>query len=199
MMRPLLLLILLSVPFVAYSQKVAIKNNLAYDALKTPNLSLEIALNRKWTIDTQVGMNFFLYTKDPSSPRYRTRKFSHWLVQPEARYWFCDVFNGWFMGVHAHGGQMNIGGIRIPFILQKGWKEMKDNRYEGYFWGGGLSGGYQWILSNRFSLELSLGVGYVHTVYDKYRCKACGKKLGKGDADYIGVTRAQISFAYFFK
>jgi hypothetical protein len=32
---------------------------------------------------------------------------------------------------------MNIGGIKLPFILQKGRERMKDYRYEGHFWGGG--------------------------------------------------------------
>lgn len=57
---------------------------------------------------------------------------------------------------------------------------MKDHRYEGYFWGGGLSAGYQWVISNRFNIEASFGVGYVHTRYDKYKCTTCGKKEGKG-------------------
>ena len=63
-------------------------------------------MGRKWTLDTQVGMNFFFYTRDATSSRYKAKKFSHWLVQPELRYWTCDVFNGWFFGLHAHGGQM---------------------------------------------------------------------------------------------
>ena len=143
-MKQFFLLVFLLCSAGAFSQKVALKNNLAYDALKTPNLSLEFSMGRKWTFDTQVGMNFFFYTKDATSPRYKTKKFSHWLVQPELRYWTCDVFNGWFFGLHAHGGQMNIGGIDVPFVLQKGDGKMKDHRYEGYFWGGGLSAGYQW-------------------------------------------------------
>lgn len=182
-----------------FCQKVAIKNNLIYDALKTPNLSLEFSLGRKWTLDTQVGMNFFLYTKEATSPRYRTKKFSHWLVQPELRYWTCDVFNGWFLGLHVMGGQMNIGKINIPFVLQKESGRMRDYRYEGYFWGGGLSTGYQWVLSNRFNIEASLGVGYVHANYDKYKCATCGTRLGKGNADYIGPTKAAISIIYMLK
>lgn len=183
----------------SFAQKVAIKNNLAYDALKTPNLSLEFSMGRKWTLDTQVGMNFFFYTQDATSSRYKIKKASHWLVQPELRYWTCDVFNGWFFGLHAHGGQMNIGGIDVPFVLQKGDGKMKEHRYEGYFWGGGLSAGYQWVVSNRFNIEASLGIGYVHTRYDKYKCTTCGKKEGKGDADYIGPTRAAISIIYMLK
>lgn len=59
MMKPFFLLVFLLCSAGAFSQKVALKNNLAYDALKTPNLSLEFSMGRKWTLDTQVGMNFF--------------------------------------------------------------------------------------------------------------------------------------------
>ena len=34
----------------SFAQKVAIKNNLAYDALKTPNLSLEFSMGRKCSL-----------------------------------------------------------------------------------------------------------------------------------------------------
>lgn len=183
----------------AFSQKIAIKNNLAYDALLTPNLSLEFSLGKKWTLDTQVGMNFFFYEDNAMASGYKTSKWSHWLVQPEIRYWTCEMFNGWFWGLHAHGGQMNVGGINIPFVLQNHHKEMKAHRYEGYFYGGGISTGYHWILSNRFSMEASIGIGYARVKYDKFKCGSCGKKAGKGSADYLGPTKIAVSVIYMLK
>ena len=50
-----------------------------------------------------------------------------------------------------------------------------------------------------FQYRGPLGIGYVHTRYDKYKCTTCGKKEGKGDADYIGPTRAAISIIYMLK
>ena len=183
----------------AFSQKIAIKNNLVYDALLTPNLSLAFSLGEKWTLDTQVGMNFFFYENDATASGYKSNKWSHWLVQPEIRYWTCERFNGWFWGLHAHGGQMNVGGINIPFILQNKHKEMKDHRYEGYFYGGGISAGYHWILSTRFSLEAALGIGYAHVKYDKFRCTTCGQKVGREGADYFGPTRTSLSIIYILR
>lgn len=144
-------------------------------------------------------MNFFFYENDPTADEYKTKKWSHWLVQPEIRYWICERFNGWFLGLHAHGGQMNVGGINIPFILQNKHKEMKAHRYEGYFYGGGISAGYHWILSDRLNLEAALGIGYAHVRYDKFKCTACGQRTGKGGADYLGPTRVSLSIIYILK
>lgn len=199
MTKNLLLILFLCGSGLAFGQKVAVKHNFAYDAWKTPNLSAEVALGRKWTFDVQGGMNSFFYTKNATSPHYKTKKFSHWLVQPELRLWTCDVFNGWFFGLHAHGGKVNIGGIKVPFILHRKGEDMKAHRYEGGFYGGGISAGYQWLLSNRFNLEVEAGVGYARLRYDRYKCVSCGGKDGGSHADYLGPTKAALSIVYFLK
>lgn len=51
----LTLIITLATVLTALGQSVAIKNNLAYDALLTPNLSLEAKLANRWTLDLQGG------------------------------------------------------------------------------------------------------------------------------------------------
>lgn len=105
----------------------------------------------------------------------------HWLVQPEARYWLCEKFNGHFFGIHAHGGQYNWGGM-LPWGFKDGKmfgiesRQMSEHRFQGWLAGAGISYGYQWILSNRWSLEASLGVGYAYLDYGKYKCEKCGEK-----------------------
>ena len=130
---------------------------------------------------------------------YSETKWAHWMAQPELRYWFCDVFNGWFLGLHGHVGQMNVSGIDIPFVLENEDSIMKDHRYQGWFYGGGLSVGYQWVLSSRSSLEFSLGAGYARIDYDKFPCQRCGTKIDEGNANYVGPTKATISYVFFLK
>lgn len=170
------------------AQKAAIKNNLLYDATATPNLALEMALSRKTTLELGAGLNWFDFSDN--------RKLKHLLLQPELRWWTCDVFNGHFFGIHAHGAQFNVGGWDIPVGRLDTFKE---NRYEGYLYGGGISYGYQWILSPRWNFEASIGGGYARIHYDKYPCTNCGSKIEEGKYNYWGVTKAALSLIYIIK
>lgn len=172
----------------ARSQEVTIKTNLAYWATTTPNLGMEFALGKKSTFEISGGLNPFEFSDN--------KRFKHWLVQPEYRWWFCETFNGHFLGVHAHGAQFNVGGWDIPIGRLD---VFKDKRYEGYLYGGGLSYGYQWVLSNRWNFEFNIGAGYARIHYNEYPCKDCGTKQDEGNYNYWGVTKAELSFIYIIK
>ncbi|WP_329904234.1 DUF3575 domain-containing protein [Porphyromonas pogonae] len=188
------LLFLVTMSF-ASAQHVALKNNLLYDATGTPNLALEFAFSKKTTLDIYGGVNPFTFSDG--------KKWKHWLAQPEFRYWFCEAFNGAFIGVHGHVGQMNVAnvkGIQLGYTTTKSeWGEMNKYRYEGWFYGGGVSLGYQFILGDHWNLEASVGGGYIHFDYDKYNCGNCGTKIASDlKKDYFGLTRATISLVYLF-
>ena len=170
------------------AQKIALKNNLLYDATTTPNLALEFGLGKKTTLEVGGGWNPWEFNDN--------KKLKHWLVQPELRFWTCERFNGFFFGVHGHGGEFNVGGIELPFNL---FESLQDYRYEGHLYGGGVSVGYQFILGKRWNFEMSVGGGYAYLDYDKYECQDCGDKLGSETKDYWGITRATLSFVFFFK
>ncbi|MDR2947757.1 MAG: DUF3575 domain-containing protein [Prevotella sp.] len=185
MKKGILILISLICSVSIFPQYVGIKNNLVYDATLTPNLGIEFGLGKKSTLDMNVGYNPFTFSDH--------KKFKHWLVQPEFRLWFCEKFNGTFFGIHAHGGEFSVSGNHLPFGI---FPNLKGYRYEGYFYGGGISIGYQWILSKRWNLETSIGAGYARLEYDKYNCPDCGPKLDSGHYNYWGPTKATISFIY---
>lgn len=184
----LITLVLLGSISAVNAQKVAIKNNLLYDATATPNLALEFGIGKKTTFELGAGLNWFNFSDN--------KKFKHLLLQPELRWWTCDVFNGHFFGVHAHGAQFNVGGWDIPIGRLD---TFKDSRYQGYLYGGGISYGYQWVLNPRWNLELSAGGGYARIHYDEFPCSDCGTKLNEGIYNYFGVTKAAVSLIYFFK
>lgn len=174
----------------AQAQQVALKTNLLYDATTTPNLGLEVGLGKKHSMQVFYGLNPWKFGHADN------QKFlKHWVVNPELRYWFCHRFNGSFVGVHAFGGQYNAYGIKPPFGW---WDELKDYRHEGWFVGGGVAYGFQWVLSRHWNFEASLGVGAAYITYDKYPCGICGAKAGDGDKIYIGPTKAALSLLYMF-
>ena len=174
--------------FTLSAQKAALKTNLLYGATATPNLQLELGLSKKSTLELGAGMNWFEFSDN--------KKFKHILVQPEYRYWFCETFNGSFIGIHAHGAQFNVGGWDIPVGRLDAFK---NRRYEGYLYGAGVSYGYQWVLSPRWNFEASLGGGFARIHYDKYQCATCGTKLDDGKYNYFGVTKAALSLIYIIK
>lgn len=172
------------------AQRVVLKHNVLLDVVHSPNLSLSLGLNKKQTLDFQVGFNPFTYNAADNA------KFRHITVQPEWRYWTCERFNGWFVGVHAHAGRFNAGNVSMPFNL---FHTVKDNRYEGWFAGAGVGLGYQLPLSRRFSLEAEIGAGYAYVDYDRFACGKCGSRQHEGNTDYWGVTRAGLSLVYVLK
>ena len=176
----------------SHAQKVAIKHNFAYDALLAPNLGVEFSLGQRVTLETQYSNNTFVFRKQD-----RLTEWSHWLAQGEVRYWTCESFNGFFIGLHALGGQVRIGHVNLPFVLENKNSVMQNQRYIGWFYGGGLSVGYQWVLSPRSSIELSVGGGYARIDYHK--CLACGYKHSEASANYVGPTKASLSYIFFFK
>ena len=165
---------------------VAIKTNFLYGATLTPNLGVEFAAGSKSTVDLSAGYNFY----DPGSGK----QWQHWLVQPEYRWWFCERFNGTFVGTHLLGGQFNFAGIDFPFNV---FSDLKTNRYEGEFYGIGAVFGYQLILGKRWSLDMAIGAGYVRVEYDKFGCSTCGPALESGSKNYFGPTKASVSLLFF--
>jgi putative salt-induced outer membrane protein YdiY len=177
----------------ASAQDWAIKSNLAYDASASMNLGVEVALADRWTLDISGNYNPFTINKETNM------KWKHWLVQPEARYWFCRKFGGHFFAGHLWGGQYNVGNVGfIPDFLGTPFSQLKDHRYEGWFAGAGIGYGYAWMLGKHWNLEAEIGVGYAYTNFDKYFCPKCGEKIGNGDHHYIGPTKAAINLVYLF-
>jgi len=176
----------------ALSQDFALKSNLIADGLLNINLGAEAGLAPRWTMDLTGEFNGWTLSHG--------RRWKHWYLQPEARYWFCDRFSGHFIGMHAFGGKYNMGGFdgRVN-MFGTDFRDLKDARYQGWFVGAGIAYGYAWILSRHWNLEAEIGIGYAYSRYDRFRCAGCGKRT---DTDrphhYFGPTKAAINLVYLF-
>lgn len=173
------------------AQSFAVKTNLIYDATATVNVGMEVGLAPRWTFDLSGNLNTW------SKKEYT--KWKHWMVQPEARYWFCDRFSRHFIGAHLLTGAFNFGNIdnNISF-LGTDFSVLSDYRYQGYAYGGGLAYGFAFVLSKHLNLELEVGAGYVYLDYEKFECADCGRKVGESNHHYVGPTKAAINLVYLF-
>ena len=106
------------------AQEIGIKTNLVSDALLNANIGAEMRLSPKWSIDLSGDFNFWNLSHD--------RKWKHWTVMPEARYWLCDALGGHFFGAHLLGGEFNVGNLDLPFsFLGSDFRQLRDNRFQG--------------------------------------------------------------------
>lgn len=166
----------------------ALKTNLLYDATTTFNLGFEAKLAEKYSLDLSVNYNPWTFSDN--------KKLKHVLVQPELRYWLFEPFYGHFFGAHLLYSHYNVGNIKLPLGI---FSELQDHRYQGDAYGLGVSYGYQWLLSNRWSIEASFGFGYVYTDYKKYNCDNCGSHIANGSNHYFGPTKLGVSLIYIIK
>lgn len=171
----------------AYSQNVALKTNLLGWATLSPNAGVEWAFGQKSTLNVSGVFNPFRFGN--------YKHWKHWMVQPEYRYWFCEKFNGHFLGFHLLGGEYNIAKVKLPFGI---YPNLADTRYQGWAAGAGVTYGYQWLLSKYWAIEATIGVGYVYTGYDRYPCASCGTRIESGERHYFGPTKAAVSMIYLF-
>ena len=103
------------------AQSVAVKTNFAGWATASPNIGLEVGISKKSSIDLYGSFNPFRFGNG--------KQWKHWFVQPEYRYWFCERFNGHFLGFHLVGGEYNLAKINMPFGA---YPNLETTRYQGW-------------------------------------------------------------------
>lgn len=187
----LFLVSLLTAVTAVKAQQVAVKTNLLYDLTATINLGVEARLADRWSLDVSGNYNNWAI---------RGHRWKHWFVQPEARYWLCESFSGHFFGLHAIGGQFNVGNFNLPIkLFGHDFRSLRNHRYQGWAVGAGVAYGYSWILSKHWNMEAELGIGWAHVNYDTFSCNSCSKKISNDRTfNYFGPTKAAVNLIYVF-
>lgn len=160
----------------------SVKTNLLELSTTTLNLAAEMRLSSRYTFHLSGSLNPWTFSNN--------KKFQHWLVRPEGRYWLEETFHGHFLGLHAFHGRFNAGGVSLLGL--------KHERREGHFTGAGLSYGYAWRLADRLGLEATVGLGYAYQDYERFDCERCGDSRGKSHKNYVGPTQLGVSLIYGF-
>ena len=162
----------------ASSQRYAVKTNGLSWLTLTPNVEGEIKLSDRFTGSLSLHYRPWHVLSD-------NRKITGIALQPEVRYWFCQTFYQHFAGIHLNYADYNGG--------------LKAHRYQGYLLGGGITYGYQMILSRRWNLEFSIGAGYARMNHDVYDRPRCGDFLKHECKNYWGITKVGVSLVYLIK
>lgn len=156
-----------------YQRALGIHTNILYWGAMTPNLGVELPLARQWSLD-MTGM--YARWDFRQNKKYRLGG-----IQPELRWWCCQNMTRHYVGLHFQYAEFNIG------------EEMY--RRDGHLLGGGISYGYVWVLSPRWNIDFSAGVGYARIEYDKYG-QECGRLISQETRNYWGPTRLGVTFTY---
>lgn len=141
----------------ASAQQVAVKTNMLYWAATTPNIGIDIAVGKHSTIGMTANYNPWTLGTD--------NKIQHWFLRPEYRYWVTEKYTRLYFGVHAIGGEFEVGGFKLPFIGNRILAGLPTHYYKGSFVGAGISIGYQFYVSPHWNIELSAGAGLARLSY----------------------------------
>ena len=156
--------------------KVALRNNLLYDATLSPNLGIDLRVSPKMTVGLLAGFNAWDIDKE------KNKKWRHMLFSLRARRYNDSIFHkGYFEGdlIYSH---FNVGNTKIPFGL---YSAVKDRRLQGDLVALGAKYGYSWILSRTWRLEAEAGVAVGYAWFKEYDCAVCGTYYGKDDRIFL--------------
>lgn len=161
---------------------LAVKNNLLYDLALAPNIEVEIPMGKKWSLNAEYKCPWWLNSK---------HEFCYQLLSGgmEGRYWLGNRqrrnrLTGHFIGLYAEGGIYDF--------------QFHGDGYQGKYYGAaGMTYGYARQLAPHFSLEFSLGIGYLTTEYKKYTpYEEDIVWTNSGRYNFIGPTKAKISLVW---
>lgn len=170
------------------AQDLAVKTNALGWAATNLNAGAELRMADRWTGGINLSYNPWTFSDN--------MKWKHIYVSPEARYWLCSTFAGHFVGAHLLYAHYNAGNIDLPFGLAPA---LRTERHQGDLWGAGLFYGYSWMLSNRWSIEAEVGLGYGYARFKRYDCAKCGTYKGPDKRHLLMPTKAAVSIVYNIK
>ncbi|MBP1593059.1 MAG: hypothetical protein H6Q12_77 [Bacteroidetes bacterium] len=182
--RILISVILILFGLNATAQKLAIKTNMLYWCNGSTNLGVETVLSERLSLELSGSFNPVNKIGDDLS-------FNHVNGQVELRYWPSKTFERHFLGLQGIYANYDVKNINL-------FNTMKDKRYNGSLYGGGITYGYHWAIGERFGIETGLTAGYFSFKYDKYQTTD-QTNLGKYKAWYLGITKVNLSLIYFLK
>lgn len=198
-----LLLIGLALHFVTYAaseprdtvkrwQGMSVRTNLLWDAAAEPNIGLEFPVGKHVSLGLNAGIKtwprWLFWDNDQTNPRH----WRNFAIVPEARFYFDQVYDGWFVGADILYTHYNVGALKFPFGM---YSQVLEHRLQGNLVGLGLFGGHSWWLGNHWRLEAEAGLAVGYNSAEKYECDHCGSKIGDEKGPVL-VPKLGVNLAY---
>lgn len=169
---------------VLYGQDRSVSANIADLAnLGTLNAELQYGLARRWSATGEVKYNPFSFPggKDDMGLQNKQRSFAAGL-----RFWPWHIYSGWWMSGRLRYQEYNVAGIQ-------------DSRaVEGDRYGGGIAGGYTYMLGKNWNLDMGVGMWAGKDVYTVYSCPSCGRLVDSGKRTFVLPDDVILSLTYVF-
>lgn len=163
----------------------AIKTNLLYDALLTPNFEIEKDLGSRLSLMAETAFPWYTWHNN-------LRSYEVFEAGGELRWWVGHShkaplrrLTGTFVGCYGAGGYYDL--------------EWSGTGHRGSFWSAGLSVGCSQRIARHWNLEYTLSLGYVGGPYRSYQADAAYrliKPAHNGHLCYIGPTKAKIALVW---
>ena len=171
---------------------LALKTNLLFDALLTPNLELEAPIGwSRWSVMAEWWTPWYRW----HGPNLHNRAYELFTLGAELRYWLSPrkaecprLLRGVFAGVYGAGGKYDV---QPGSGNHEGW--------QGEFWSAGLSCGYSWWAGRNWRFEASLSAGYVGGPQRYYNGMFQDGHLiwqHNRHFDYFGPTKLKLTLSY---
>lgn len=165
---------------------VSLRTNALYDLALCPNVGLEI--------QTDLGLAFRAdYIGAWWNSPTRNRYYSNYALQVGISYYVSKAFG---KGFPYNGHHIGVYGQMVTFDFEFGGKGyMSRNLHDT--WGIGMDYGYRLPISNRLSIDISVGIGYMRLNYLEYHPSG---NVYIPDAyrqiNYFGPTKAEASLVW---
>ena len=159
----------------ADSYTLSLRANLLRWATLTPDLGIE------WRISPSVGVmvngSWTSWTWNDNARRYAL-----WEVAPEVR-WYLGEKKAWYVGAMFKAGQFNY--------------KFSGTGRQGDLLGGGITGGYQLRLTEAFSMDFTLGLGYLNADTERYDViDGVRVRSGNETKHWIGPINAGVTLVW---
>lgn len=164
------------------AQELAVSTNVMdYADWGTLNVEASYGISRHWSVSAGMKYNPFSFDEGEDLKQSKQRSYS-----AGARFWPWHIYSGWWLSGALRFQEYNRGGI------------VSRETSEGDRYGGALGGGYTYMITKHFNLDMGIGLWAGYDIYRTYACQTCGREVENGGKYFIMPGDIRLALTYIF-